>query len=143
MGTKWNYQSINVKLCYRSVGDKKLFHVIVPEGDRFGWTDFIKLKNHLRSKFSNMINKELYTAGTPRLLEDGGTSYEKDQPVYEYNCDVKSLIEVIESFAKTSLDLGEYEFSFSTIDYDYVSLMKGVPLDNLPAGETFLGEVYA
>ena len=137
MGTKWNYQSINVKLCYRVVGGIQLFHVIVPEGDRFSWNDFIKLKNHLRSKFSNTINKDLYTAGTPRLLEDGGTSYDKDQPVYEYKCAIKDLMESIESFAKASLDLGEYEFSFSTIDYDYVSLMRGVPLENLQSGETF------
>lgn len=136
MGTKWNHQIINVKLCYRMVGDKQVYHVIVPEGERFNWQDFMKLKDYLRSKFHNTYTKELYLAGTPRWFEEGQTTYTRDQPVFEYYCDAKHLTDAIETFSKENLDLGDRQFSFSTIDYDYISALKDVPLDMIHAGET-------
>lgn len=138
MGTKFSYQLINVKLCFRNSNGKTLYHVIVPEGERFGWNDFVKLKEYLRSKFPNNYNKTLYLAGTPRWHEGGQVSYVKDQPVFEYACSLKDLISEIEFFAKNRLTMGEYEFVFSTVDYDFISTMKEVPLDILmQAGETF------
>ena len=136
MGTQWNYQNINVKLCYRSVGSGQRYHVIVPEGERFSWNDFVSLKDFLRSKFPNSYNKELYLAGTPRWFAEGKTTYQKDQPVFEYNCSSTELIAAIEEFATTRLDLGDRQFSFATIDYDFISAMKEVPLDMIHAGET-------
>jgi len=137
MGTQWSYQIINVKLCYRNVDNQQLFHVIVPEGERFRWQDFMSLKDYLRSKFKNSYNKELYLAGSPRWFDEGSTTYAKDQPVFEYQCNAKDLIVAIEEFAKTQLNLGEYAFSFANIDYDFISAMKEVPLDMMHAGETF------
>jgi len=142
MGTVWNYQIINVKLCYRTVGTQVKYHVIVPEGERFSWRDFVSLKNHLTSKFPNTYNKELYLAGSPRWFDEGQTTYAKDQPVFEYVCTEAELREAIENFAKTNLDLGDYQFSFATIDYDFISAlkeMKDVPLDMMHAGETLSG----
>lgn len=136
MGEKWSFQKISVKLCYRKYKGTTLYHVIIPEGERFKWSDFLKLKDHLRSKFSNSYNKNLYLAGTPRWFEDGTTTYTKDQPVFEYSCDPKDLIKEINAFAKNHLNLGDREFVFSTIDYDFVAAMKEVPLDMLHAGET-------
>jgi len=139
MGEKWNYQVINVKLCYRYAETTKLYHVIVPEGERFSWNNFMSLKDFLRSTFPNKYNKELYLAGTPRWFEEGKTTYQKDQPVFEYVCDSVELIKAIESFAKNNLNLGDYQFSFSTIDYDFVSSLKEVPLDMMHVGETLQG----
>lgn len=136
MGTQWNYQNINVKLCYRYAGLEKRFHVIVPEGERFSWNDFMSLKDYLRSRFTNNYNKELYLAGTPRWFEEGNTTYQKDQPVFEYKCESEDLIKAIEEFAVNNLNLGDYKFSFSTIDYDFVASLKEVPLDMIHAGET-------
>jgi len=136
MGEKWNHLIINVKLCYRSVNGKQKYHVIIPEGERFKWDDFMKLKNNLRSKFPSNYNKELYLAGTPRWFEEGSTSYTKDQPVFEYDCEAKDLMEAITAFAQTDLNLGDRKFAYSTIDYDFVSSMKEVPLDMLHIGET-------
>lgn len=138
MGTKFSYQTINVKLCYRNVNGKSFYHVIIPEGERFSWNDFVKLKDYLRSKFSNNFNKTLYLAGTPRWHDGGKVSYVKDQPVFEYLCTAKELITEIDLFAKNQLSLGEFQFAFATVDYDFVASMKEVPLDVLmQAGETF------
>jgi len=136
MGEKWNYQIINVKLCYRSFNGKQIYHVIIPEGERFKWNDFMKLKDHLRSKFVNTYNKELYLAGTPRWFEEGTTSYVKDQPVFEYDCDAKDLMAAITAFSKEHLNLGDRKFDYATIDYDFIASMKEVPLDMMHAGET-------
>jgi len=138
MGIKWNYQVINVKLCFRLVGDMMQYHVIVPEGERFSWNNFVQLKDYLRSKFPNTYNKELYKAGSPRFFDKGDAVYVKDQPVFEYVCQLQELIDAIKHFATNQLDLGEYEFSFATIDYDYVSSLKEASLDMIHAGETFL-----
>jgi len=138
MGTKWNHQIINVKLCYRQEESHTLYHVIIPEGDRFSWRDFVRLKDHLRSKFKNRYNTNLYKAGTPRFFEWDEPTYTKDQPVYEYLCELKDLVNAIKEFSTNALNLGEYEFSFSTIDYDYVSSLKNFSLDMIHAGETLL-----
>jgi len=78
----------------------------------------------------------LYLAGTPRWFEEGTTSFTKDQPVYEYCCDAPDLIREINSYAEAHLNLVDRKFEFSTIDYDYISMLKDVPLDMIHAGET-------
>ena len=127
MGTKFIDNQINVKLCYRESRGSLRYHVIVPEGQRFNYHDFLKLKDHLKRQFSNFYNKSLYLAGTPRWYEEGKSTPDKDQPVFEYFCEKEDLQRAIETFGKTHL--AEYEFSFATVNYDFVSELKEVPLD--------------
>jgi len=123
MGQKWNYQIITFKLFYRTVDGNFLYHLTGPEKDsRIGYNDFISLKNHLRSKFSNEYRTDLYP----------------DQPVFEYNCDVDDLKKTISEFIDAKLDLVECDLSFSVIDYDYVTEMKLTPEQHF-AAETLHG----
>jgi len=136
MGEKKNDQTINIKLCYRIVNNKQRFHVNIPDGARFEREDFLKLKDHLRRTFSdNNYNKALYLAGTPRWFEEGQPKYTRDQPVFEYGCKLEEIREAITDFTQTSLKFKDRKFSYSTIDYDFVSAMKEVPLDMIHEAE--------
>jgi len=140
MGEKWENNTVVIKLLYRSIRNSDIkYHLGIPSGRRIEYNDWIKLVGHLRSTFPrNNRNVELYKASTPRWVDAGGHS--KDQPVYEYACDVDALKTEIKSFIKTNFRyLDGYEISFTVTDYDYISSLMEPNLDMIPAGENLEG----